>query len=141
MPRKKKNLTQFKDYESATENCNYQVGYIRMLDLQLVCMNELSANAFRLYIMMKSYANGNVEFEFPHRIYKNLFCNETFKKARQELIDYGYIEPFLSCKQVMKANKYRFSSRWRKRNDQTIAEVLEKRRAKGDTKIKKDSMV
>ena len=141
MARKKKNITQFKDYESANENSDYEVGYIRMLDLQLVCMNELSANAFRLYIMMKSYANGNVEFEFPHRIYKNLFCNETFKKTRQELIDYGYIEPFISCKDVIKPNRYRFSSKWRKRNQQRIAEILEQRKSKRYNINNKYSMV
>lgn len=132
MSRKKKNLTQFKDYESATENSNYQVGYIRMLDLQLVCMNELSANAFRLYIMMKSYASGNTEFEFPHRIYKNFICKQTFATARKELIDYGYIEPFISCKSVMRANTYKFSSKWRKRNEEKISQIISERKGNKD---------
>lgn len=141
MSRKKKNLTEFKDYESVSENSKYQVGYIRMLDLQLVCMNELSANAFRLYIMMKSYASGKTEFEFPHRIYKSFICKQTFTTARQELIDLGYIEPFVSCKSVMKANIYKFSSKWRKRNEEKIADILENRKAKKTAIKKQDSMV
>lgn len=140
MGRKKRyNITPFKDYESPVENENYQVDYVRMLDLQLTCMNELSANAFRLYIMMKSYANGEVEFEFPHKIYKNFICKQTFTKARQELIDFGYVEPFNSHKTMRVANKYRFSSKWRERNKEYISEVVErKRRDKARKKYKGD---
>lgn len=125
--RKKKNITPFKDFESVHEKSNYEVGYIRMVDIQLICMNELSANAFRLYIMMKSYAKGNKEFSYPHRIYKTLFCNQTFKTARQELIDYGYIEQFCSQKSRLEPNKYVFSSKWRERNKERISEIIKNR--------------
>ena len=123
---KRKKITQFKDYESASPNA-YQVSYIRMLDLQLICMNELSANAFRLYIMMKSYAKGKTEFEFPHRVHKTFISKQTFVKARQELIDLGYIEPFISCKNIRKANMYKFSSKWRARNQDYISQIIQSR--------------
>lgn len=99
-----------------------------MLDVQLICMNELTANAFRLYIMMKSYAKGEAEFQFPHRIHKTFMSKQTFVTARQELIDLGYIEPFVSCKSVMKANIYKFSSRWRSRHKEYIASLIESRK-------------
>lgn len=125
--KKKQNQTPFKDYESVNENSNYEVGYIRMLDIQLVCMNELSPNAFRLYIMMKSYAKGETKFSYPHRIYKNLFCNETFKTVRKELIEYGYIEPYTSQQSRIQPNIYKFSSKWRERNKEKIKNIVENR--------------
>lgn len=128
--RKKKNIREFKDYESASEHSSYEVGYIRMLEAQLVCMNELSANAFRLYIMMKSYAQGEVEFNYPHRIYKDIMSNQTFKVARQELINMGYLEPFVSHKTNRTENEYRFSSKWRERNKEKIKETIENRKTK-----------
>lgn len=129
MRRKKKNTVPFKDYESSCENGGYERSYIRMAHMQLVCMNELSPNAFRLYIMMKDYARGESEFQFPHRIYKNFICNETFKNARKELIDKGYLENYTSQKPTLKENRYRFSSEWRNRNEEVIRE------ARGDNGI------
>ena len=130
--KKKSNFTKFKDYESSGENNGYEHSYIRMGHIQLACMNELSANAFRLYIMMKDYARGDSEFQFPHRIYKNFMGNQTFKTARQELIDKGYLEDYTSQKSVLRENRYKFSSAWRNHNQELVKEVIErdKERAK-----------
>lgn len=122
---RRRNKTPFKDYEKVSDSI-YQVGYIRMLDIQLTCMNELSANAFRLYIMMKSYAKGNAEFKYPHRIYKNIVSNQTFSDAREELINKGYLEPFVTKQYERKENIYRFSGKWRERNREKIAEALKR---------------
>ena len=124
--RKRKNITPFKDFERTVDNGAYQTNYIRLVHIQLVCMNELSASAFRLYVMMKDYAKGESEFEFPYRIYKNFLSKQTFTTARQELVDKGYIEPFLSYKNMRKANKYRFSSHWKELNKDTIKEIVER---------------
>jgi hypothetical protein len=121
---KKKNYTKFQDYESAKDNNGYEVGYIRMTDLQLICMNELSANSFRLYIMMKNYAKGKADFTFPHRIYKNFISNQTFIVSRQELIDKGYIEPFISNANLRIENKYKFSSKWKEHNKENISNII-----------------
>lgn len=120
---RRRNKTPFKDYERVSDSI-YQVGYIRMLDVQLVCMNELSANAFRLYIMMKSYAKGEVEFKYPHRIYKNIMSNQTFIEARKELIDKGYLEPFITKQFERKENIYRFSGKWRDRNREVVSKAV-----------------
>ena len=103
---KGKRITEFKDYERSTDNNGWEVSYTRMTDIQLHCMNELSNGAFRLYIMMKDYANGQVEFTYPHRIYSILFSNQGFKMARKELI----------------------SSKWRERNNQNIKTMIDARR-------------
>lgn len=124
--KKKSNFTKFKDYESSGENNGYEHSYIRMGHIQIACMNELSANAFRLYIMMKDYARGDSEFQFPHRIYKNFMCNQTFKTARQELIDKGYLEDYTSQKSVLRENRYKFSSAWRNHNQELVKEVIER---------------
>ena len=142
MGRKKKNLTQFKDFESSNGNNGYETSYIRMTHIQLVCVNELSANAFRLYMMMKDYARGESEFKFPHRIYKKFVCNQTFKTARQELIDKGYLETYTSQKAVLRENKYKFSSGWRNRNEELIKRIIEEDKGEARTRInKKENMV
>ena len=125
---RKKNITPFQDYEKVNEDSKYEKDYIRMLDIQLICMNELSPNAFRLYIMMKAYANGNAEFEYPHKIYKTFLSNQTFISARQELLDKGYIRPFISNANLRKANKYRLSSEWRANNKDKINEIITNRK-------------
>lgn len=123
-----KKITPFKDYENPIENKNYVVGYIRMVDLQLECMNELSNSAFRLYIMMKNYAKGDSSFKFPYRIYKNFISKQGFTNARQELIDYGYLENFASHKTNRTENEYKFSSKWRDRNKEFIKSILDNRK-------------
>jgi hypothetical protein len=92
--------------------------------------------------MMKDYARGESEFQFPHRIYKNFVCNQTFKTARQELIDKGYLETYTSQKSVLRENKYRFSSGWRNRNEELIKRIIEEDRCRVDKrKNKKGDMV
>lgn len=124
---KKGKRTPFKDYEQPTEN-EYQVNYTRITHLQLICMNELSNSAFRLYIMMKDYAKGDSEFTYPHKIFKTIFSNQGFINARTELIEKGYLEEFVSNRTVRKQNTYRFSSKWREYNKDMIREVIERER-------------
>ena len=128
MSKRKQNAVKFKDYESALGKDGYEVGYIRLLELQLVCMNELSPNAFRLYVMMKSYAQQKNEFTFPYRIYKNFLSKQTFVKVREELINLGYVEPFVSYKNLRTENKYKFSSKWRERNKDKIKEIINQKK-------------
>lgn len=110
---KKIKRTPFKDYERSQDDNVYEKGYIRLVHIQLVCMNDLSNSAFRLYIMMKSYAKGDTEFEYPHRLFKNILSKQGFINARKELIDKGFIEPFISHASCRQANKYKFSGKWR----------------------------
>ena len=123
MARSKKK-TPFKDFERPTDN-QYQVNYTRITHLQLVCMNELSNSAFRLYIMMKDYSKGDTEFTYPHRIFSTIFSNQGFINARTELIEKGYLEQFYSNKTMRVENKYKFSSKWRENNKELIRQIIE----------------
>lgn len=125
MARSKRKITPFNDYEKPTES-QYQVNYTRITHLQLVCMNELTNSAFRLYIMMKDYAKGDVEFSYPHRIFKSIFSNQGFINARTELIEKGYLEQFVSNQNMRVENKYRFSSKWRERNKEVIKDIVQR---------------
>jgi hypothetical protein len=127
---KGKRITEFQNYESSKENGGYENKYTRITHIQLICMNELSNSAFRLYIMMKDYAVGNINFTFPHRIYQNFISNQGFINARDELIKYGYIENFISYKNMRKENQYKFSAFWRERNRDYIKEVIDKEKNK-----------
>ena len=80
MGRSKKKVTPFNDYERPTDS-QYQVNYTRITHLQLVCMNELTNSAFRLYIMMKDYAKSDTEFTYPHRIFKSIFSKKKIYPA------------------------------------------------------------
>lgn len=125
MARSKKNkITPFNDYERPTES-EYQVNYTRITHIQLVCMNELTNSAFRLYIMMKDYAKGEREFSYPHRVFKHIFSNQGFINARNELIEKGYLEEFVSNRTMRVENKYKFSSKWREINKQLIKEIVD----------------
>ena len=118
-----KKITAFADFESSKDGGGYENRYIRLVHIQLVCMNELSHTAFRVYVMMRDYSKGNAEFEFPHRIHRNFISKQTFTTAVDELVHLGYLEPFQSNKRLRKANKYRFSSKWRIRNQELIKEI------------------
>ena len=123
-----KRITEFKDYERSVDDSGWEVSYTRITDIQLNCMRELSNSAFRLYVMMKSYAKGKVEFSYPHRIYSTLFSNQCFINARRELVELGYIEQFVSNANLRKQNQYRFSGSWRERNREFISSMVERRR-------------
>lgn len=119
--KKGKAITPFKDYESTLDGGGYEGRFTRITHIQLVCMNELSHTAFRLYIMMKDYARGEVKFSFPHRIYKNFMSKETFAKARDELIEKKYLQAFISNKNLRIENEYKFSGEWRNRPENRLA--------------------
>lgn len=109
-----KNIVPFASYERSSDySSGKEERYIRLVHIQLICMKELSGNAFKLYVMMKDYAKGNEEFEFPHRVYKELFSNQTFSTARDELIKKGFLQNFVSQAPRKQPNIYRFSGEWR----------------------------
>ena len=77
-------------------------------------MKHLTNGAFRLYIMMEYYSNGQEEFSFPHRIFKNVYSNQGFINSRNELIEKGFLDDFVSNKDARVENKYKFSDKWKK---------------------------
>lgn len=66
-----------------------------------------------LYLYMTDYSQGNQEFTYPRRIYKNLMCNETFDNAINELIEHGFIEIVSNGGLCNNENIYKFVSKWK----------------------------
>lgn len=65
-----------------------------------------------IYIYMLDYSNGFQEFQFPKSIYNKLVSNETFKKAKAELIEKGFIEEVANGKNTRTESIYKFSDKW-----------------------------
>ena len=67
-----------------------------------------------LYIYMTDYARGRQEFTYPRRIFINLMSIETFRKAKNELIEHGFITVISEGGLYNNEAKYRFVSEWKK---------------------------
>ena len=76
-------------------------------------MRGLSGNAFMLYAYMKLEAGGNVVFEFPRSKYISLMAENTFQRAKTELLKAGLIEVEENNANLRRPNKYRFATRWK----------------------------
>ena len=74
---------------------------------------KLSPQAKEIFLYMKDYANGNIEFEFPKSIYSKLVCIETFKKKKAELIEHGFIVEIANGKFTRENSKYKFIDKWK----------------------------
>lgn len=72
----------------------------------------LSGSAFKLYVYMLLESCGKKEFTFPHSTYKELMAKPTFEKAKQELINKGYIEIKQNNANLRKPNVYEFTHKW-----------------------------
>ena len=86
-----------------------------------------------LYFYMVDYSQGEQEFTYPRRIYKNLMCNQTFKNCVDELIKHGFLEIANPGGLCNNNTIYRFISKWRN----YIPESRKKRTTKiNENKIK-----
>ena len=79
---------------------------------------SLSANAQVLYIRMMAEAKGKWEFQFPQRCYHGIMARATFQRAKNELIDAGFIEQMPTNKCDGLATTFRFDghAKWRTDN-------------------------
>lgn len=76
-------------------------------------MRSLSPSAFKIYCYMRIESGGNRSFKFPHAKYCSYMSKPTFIKAKQELIDKGFIDVVQNNQNLRKANIYAFSDRWK----------------------------
>lgn len=104
--------TPFREWETAKEN-GIEKRYIRIGSTKLARMENLSSSAFKVFVCMCMESAGKQEFEFPRSKYKDYMSSATFEKAKQELIDKGYIAEIESNKNLRKANVYKFISDWK----------------------------
>lgn len=73
----------------------------------------LSSSAFKIYCYMRIESAGKKEFRFPHCKYQSFMSKPTFFKARDELVEKGFIEIAQNNRNLRQANVYRFSEKWK----------------------------
>ena len=72
----------------------------------------LKRSSQMLYMYMRDYSNGNYEFTYPYKIYKNIFSKQGFQGALKELIEHGFLEIKASGRYTRSENIYQFSAKW-----------------------------
>lgn len=108
-------ITPFEQWETTNAN-GVEKRYFRMGATLMASeqMRSLSPSAFKIYCYMRIESAGNKSFKFPHAKYRSYMTKPTFQKAKQELIDKGFIDVIQNNKNLRKANIYAFSDRWKK---------------------------
>lgn len=89
--------------------------YIRLGNSQMLhpATMGLSDKAARIYNYMLLEAGGKREFTFPRSKYSKLAGNDVFQRAKDELIEKGFIKVKQNNANLRKANIYEFSEAWK----------------------------
>ena len=77
-------------------------------------VQSLSPSAYKVYDYMCKECGGNMEFIFPNSVIEKITTPPTFRAARKELIEKGFIELVQNNANLRKPNLYRFTDRWKK---------------------------
>lgn len=114
MPRTKIVITPFQPWETRN-NDGKEKRYFRLGATLLAsqAMLTLSPSAFKVLCYMKIESAGSRKFTYPHAKYRVFMSKPTFYKARDELIEHGFIDIVQNNKNLRKANVYMFSDRWK----------------------------
>lgn len=112
MPRIRK--TPFPPWETRNAD-GIEKRYIRMGATIMAsgAMMDLSSSAFRVYCYMRLESSGRKDFRFPYSKYRAYMSRPTFLKARDELVEKGFINIVRNNRNLRKANDYAFSERWK----------------------------
>ena len=110
MSRAKK--TPFRSWESTSAG-GIEKRYIRLGATKAARMGNLSDAAYRIFICMMMEAGGKEDFVFPRSKYRTYSGNDKFLRARQELIDKGFLEVVQNNANLRRPNVYRFSDKWK----------------------------
>lgn len=103
----------FKDYEGKKTKDKHIRLTKDMLDSK--AFRSLKPSTIKVYLYMKLWANGKVEFDYAKSLGSKIVSSTTFLNSVKELIDYGFIERvYFSNGGGHKANRYRFSNKWQK---------------------------
>lgn len=116
MSRQKKK-TPFPSWTTKTSN-GIEKRYIRIGNsLMLSKVYQMLSNSAKvIYSYMLLESGSNREFEFTASIYLKLMSRDTFFKARNELIEKGFIEIKQNNANIRKANVYAFSEAWKEKD-------------------------
>ena len=112
MARTKK--TPFAPWESKADG-GIEKRYFRMGATLMAseAMRGLSPSAFKIYCYMKIESGGKKEFCFPHTKYQSYMSKPSFFKARDELVEKGFVDVVQNNKNLRRANIYAFIERWK----------------------------
>ena len=92
--------------------------YIRLGNSQLLhpAMLSLSDKAVRIYTYMLLESGGKKEFTFTRSKYSKLSGHDVFQRAKDELIEKGFIRVKQNNANLRKANIYEFCDEWKRYN-------------------------
>lgn len=101
----------FKDYEGSKQNDKH----IRKTENMMLSDNylKLSNSAKVVYDYMKLWACGDLEFQYAKSLAEKYMNGKTFLKAKDELIEKGFIEYVSGNRFAHIPNTYKFSSKWK----------------------------
>lgn len=104
----------FQPWESKADN-GVEKRYFRLgaSIMASEAMRSLSSSAFKIYCYMRIESAGKREFRFPHCKYRTFMSKPTFFKARDELVEKGFIEIIKNNRNRRMANVYSFSEKWK----------------------------
>lgn len=105
------NKAPFKSYEGSKQRDKH----VRLTKDMLCNKNfeNLKPNSKILYIYMKLWACGEIEFDYSISLGCNIISHATVISSIRELIKFGFIERVtFSNGGGHKANRYKFSSNW-----------------------------
>ncbi len=114
MARSKKMITPFELWETKNPD-GVEKRYFRMGASLMAseAARSLSASAFKILCYMKIESGGNRSFKFPHAKYQDYMSTPTFIKARDELIEKGFIQTVQNNRNLRKPNIYCFTDGWK----------------------------
>ena len=110
----RKKITPFNPWQTCKEN-GKEERYIRLGNSQLLhpSMIGLSDKAKVIYMYMLLESGGKKEFCFPRSKYKKICGNDAFQRAKDELINKGFIKEKQNNANLRKPNVYEFLADWK----------------------------
>lgn len=110
---RKSNKAPFKEYEGRkSKDIHVRLTKDMLRDEKYL---SLKSSAKVLYIYMKLWAKGEIEFNYAKSLGSNILSPSTVVKAIKELLDKGFIERvYFSNGGGHLPNRYKFSNKWSK---------------------------
>ena len=93
--------------------------HIRLTEDMMLNPNylKLSSSAKEVYSYMKLWACGEIEFNYAISLALKYTSRNTFIKAKNELLEKGFIELVSGNKFAHIPNRYKFSTNWQIKKD------------------------
>lgn len=88
----KRGITPFPFWQTKKTN-GVEDRYIRLGNSQMCsfAMKSLNPNSFKVYAHMLLESGGSMDFQYPYAKFKTICSKDGFQRAKQELLDKGFI--------------------------------------------------